>query len=346
MPTQLQFTRPYTQIIKGVAILFMLFLHVGGSDSAWLAPMVTLDDMSLTASWHPSFVLCVGIFTFMIGFGYGFCRDKNLTYALQHIWRLLRVYWVVLMVFTLPVIAITGGLSALTAHGFNYIVQNFLGVCEDWNWYSWFVYLFIFAMAVMPFVGRLIDRRPVPMAIASIVFFYVCEAVIHQFVPCWDTNHWVHALFACCELMPTIILGYLFCRKGWFIRISLPRHWLVAVAALLLIVLTFTLHSHWGSIMGFSLYFFYAPMVIFAILAIFNLYELPLLRRCLTALGDASVWMWFLHSLFFLPGTRHFYQPLISWSGNIWLAILSAIIITYLAARILMCLESNLISKK
>lgn len=344
--TQLQFTRPYTQIIKGIAILFMLILHVGGSGSAWLVPMVPMDDMPLTASWHPSFVLCVGIFTFMVGFGYGFCRDKNLAYALRHIWRLLRVYWAVLLLFTLPVLAAGSGLGAITGLGIQGIIQNLLGVSEDWNWYSWFVSLFIFAMAVMPIVGRLIDRRPVPMTIAAIIFFYACEVLIHQFVPSWNTNPWINALLFCCELMPTVILGYLFSRKGWFTRISLPRHPLVPAGALLLIMLAFALHSHWPRVMGFSLYFVYAPMVILGVLAIFNLFELPLLRRCLTALGDASVWMWFLHSLFFLPGTRHFYQPLISWSGNIWLAILSAIIITYLAARILMCLESNLISKK
>lgn len=42
--TNLQFTRDYTQIIKGIAIFFMMILHVGGSGATYDVPIRTMAE--------------------------------------------------------------------------------------------------------------------------------------------------------------------------------------------------------------------------------------------------------------------------------------------------------------
>lgn len=104
----MEFTRDYTQIIKGIAILFMMILHVGGTSHGWLTPMVTMEDLPIISTIHPSFKLCVGIYTFLIGYGYAFAKVKNWRYSLKHSWSLLKVFWLILLVITIPVGLILG----------------------------------------------------------------------------------------------------------------------------------------------------------------------------------------------------------------------------------------------
>lgn len=40
----LQFSRDHTQIIKGIAILFMIILHVGGSGATYDVPIRTMAE--------------------------------------------------------------------------------------------------------------------------------------------------------------------------------------------------------------------------------------------------------------------------------------------------------------
>ena len=105
----LQFTRDHTQVIKGVAILFMMILHVGGSGATYDVPMRTMADYPVLGFLHPSFKLCVGIFTFMIGYGYAFAKVKDWHYSIKHIWALLKVFWLILLVITVPSILLSGG---------------------------------------------------------------------------------------------------------------------------------------------------------------------------------------------------------------------------------------------
>lgn len=105
----LQFTRDYTQIIKGIAILFMMILHVGGSGATYDVPVRTMDAYPVLGFLHPSFKLCVGIFTFMIGYGYAFAKKKDWRYSVKHVWALLKVFWLILLGITVPSICLSGG---------------------------------------------------------------------------------------------------------------------------------------------------------------------------------------------------------------------------------------------
>jgi hypothetical protein len=92
-----------TAIIKGVAIIFMIFLHVFGG-AGWYERCYDLPQNQNEYLIHfmGSLQICVGIFAFMIGYGYAFCRLKNFMYSVRHIKHLLVVYWSVLFCMALP----------------------------------------------------------------------------------------------------------------------------------------------------------------------------------------------------------------------------------------------------
>ena len=131
--TNLQFTRDYTHIIKGIAILFMIILHVGGSGATYDVPMRTMSEYPVLSFVHPSFKLCVGIFTFMIGYGYAFAKVKDWRYSVKHVWSLLKVFWLILLVITVPSIWTVGGGNSLRENGIEDFIQNLFGVSESLN---------------------------------------------------------------------------------------------------------------------------------------------------------------------------------------------------------------------
>ena len=322
----LQFGKDKTAIIKGIAIVFMIILHCG-APSYFMIEIPALHNQWVM-HFMESFKICVGIFTFMVGYGYAFAKKKDWRYSFLHIKKLLIPFWVILFVFTLPFCFREVTLSQW--------LLNMFGVNSHFNWFSWFVAFFIYAMIVLPFMSKLIDHWPMIASAGLIILTYGVEALIHQLVPDFSENDWTQRLFDCMICSPGMIFGYLFAKEQWFLKICVPHHWLSVVAALLLAVLVFVARMSIGDVLGFNLDFFYAPLIIFSVLVIFNVLHLPFLNSILTKLGEASVYMWFFHALFFQSATRHVYQPFILFSNSLLIIIVWTIVITFSVSFILL----------
>jgi hypothetical protein len=303
----LTFGKDKTAIIKGIAIIFMIMLHCGVADVL---------------------KLCVGIFTFMVGYGYAFAKNKDWRYSLHHIKKLLIPFWTILFVFILPVLYIQGNLG-----GAKMILLNMFGINSVYNFFSWFVAFYIYCMIVMPFISRIIDKKPIAATTGFVTLAFVLEAAVHA-IPGYTDNDWTQRLFDCLLCTPCMLLGYLFAHEGWFTRIRIPKKssMLFIVFAVMLIVMVFILRSYFGSVAGFNLDFFYAPLFILSVLIVFNLYHLPVLTKVLSVLGDVSVYMWFFHALFFTDVVCGVYKPLISISDNLWVVTPWTILLTFISS--------------
>lgn len=320
----LNFDKEKTSIIKGFAIIFMIVLHAF-CGAGWYDKDLPMNHNQELISWMGVLKICVGIYTFMVGYGYAFAKRKDFSYSCHHAKNLLIIFWTILLGFALPV-----GYNQLS--GGEDLLLNMFAIKSNLCWVSWFVHFYLWAMIVMPFIGRLIDKKPILFSTICIIGVFLSEVALHQFIPGYQNNNWLQALFNCLLQTPCMILGYLFSRKHWFQRIPIPRHWLVIPIAILVILLTFCLRHKMRSIYGFNMDFFYAPMVIFCILTIFNQYRMTYFSRVMTELGDKSVYMWFFHGLFFTAATRSVYQPIILISDNLWIISIWTIIITYISS--------------
>lgn len=336
----LNFTRNHTQIIKGLALLFMMVLHAIGSGTSTASSSTFLADYPIFVFFHPSFKICVGIFAFMIGYGYAFAKVKDWHYSVKHIWSLLKVFWLILLVITIPSILAVGGGNTIAERGVEDFIQNLFGVSESLNWYSWFVALYIFCMIVLPLIHRWLDEKSTIATIGFVLAFYLMEAGIH-ILPFWNSNKWVHSLFNNCLFMPSVVLGYYFAKQQVFFRMRIPKHRFMAFVGLALIVLAFAVRACCGSLFGFNLDIIYAPISICGILIIFNTCNLPVTSKVLTEIGNLSVYMWFFHALFFMNMTSPVYQPMICVSDNLFIVTIWTIILTYIISWILKRILDN-----
>lgn len=331
--TDLQFTRDYTQIIKGFAIVFMIVLHCFGG-SGWYDADLPMNHNELLMAFMPSLKICVGIFTFMVGYGYAFSKTKDFSYSWHHIKSLLIPYWIILFGFPVPFClnSIVSGKS---------LINNAFGFQGNLSWVNWFIHFYIWSMIIMPFVGRMVNKKPYLFGSIVIVTAFVGEVALHQLVPTYKDNCYLQTLFNCLTQTPTMIIGWLFAHMRLFQKVpimelkSIGFKVLVALGIAVMMFVILFIRSKIGAIVGFNLDFFYAPLMIACILYLFNQFQMPKLSKVMVLLGNNSVYMWFFHGLFFTAAVRSVYQPFIMVSTNLWIISLWTIVLTYICSIVI-----------
>ena len=326
---QITFGKDKTAIIKGFAIVFMILLHVFGG-AGWYEGDIPMNHNDGLIRFMHSFQICVGIFVFMIGYGYAFSKKKDFSYSVKHVKQLLTAFWTILFIFAVP-----ASLETAKLGGARLLYLNMFGIDESLLWVSWFVFLYIWAMIVMPFMGRLIDRRPYLWTILLIVISFVAQFVIWYSVPNFNFRPCWHALFVCFSWTPTILLGYLFARKEWFQKITIPNHWSVPIFAIVLVFVVLWLKMVLPGIKILNFDIIYAPVIILCILVVFSQFKLKYLSKMMKELGDKSVYMWFVHALFFTAATRPVYHQFVMISNNLWIVALWTIALSYLISIVI-----------
>lgn len=328
----IEFGKDKTAIIKGFAIVFMIVLHCFGGQG-WYDTTLAMNNNEGLIHFMESLKICVGIFTFMVGYGYAFSKDKNFSYSWHHIKNLLISYWVILFGFTVPFCLNKIG-------GGEQLILNAFGIKSNLSWVNWFIHFYIWSMLIMPFVGRLIDRKPYLFGAFAIILAFVGEFSLHQFVPAYQSNCYLQTLFNCLLQTPTMIFGYIVARQKLFQRIKVisltgAKGCLQILGVLAAMLAILFVRSKVVAVAGFNFDFFYAPLMIACILYLYNAFNLKWSVRIMTALGNNSVYMWFFHGLFFTGVVRSVYQPMIMVSDNLWIISLWTISLSYICSVII-----------
>ena len=337
-----RFDKEITKIIKGFAIIFMLILHCYGRINY---------DTELSYQYYPlngfhgSFKICVGIFNFLVGYGYAFSKTKDWRYSVQHIKKLLIPYWTILFVFSVPVC-----ISTILKNDLITFIYSLIGITDGvpviYLHFSWFVHFFIYAMIVMPFISRFINKRPLIHSIIAIVATFSIGILFHEIprflsliniiVPRVADTSFPLAIFNCLMMSPLMILGYLFAHEGYYEKIDISKisdFWIAVICISTIVVIMTVLRPYTFNVNNpFNLDFFYAPIVIGAIAVFFNKFRCQYFRMVMVKIGEVSVYMWFFHALFYTQVIRSFYQPVITIFNDINLVVLWTIVLTFFAS--------------
>lgn len=301
----------------------MMLLHCYGKEHYLVdvdfshAPLSHINDV---------FKICVGIFVFMVGYGYNFSQNKDLQYSVQHIKKLLIPFWVILLVFTIPLC-----FTEFFSSGWKIILYNLVGIDSHFNYYSWFVYFFIYAMIVMPFLARFINDRPLRNTIISVIAAYLLEVAVHTIPGVLDNKPHL-ALFNCLMMTPGMVLGYYFAHENIYQKFKITSRKEGIIIGLFLIILPLIPRHYCTAIFAFQLDFIYAPLVICGVLLLANCIKIYWINYIFQKFGEVSVYMWFFHALFYTRVVSWFYQPTITIFSNLNLIVIWAIILTFLSS--------------
>ena len=329
---QITFGKEKTAIIKGFAIVFMILLHVFGG-AGWYEDDIPMNHNEELIRFMHSFQICVGIFVFMIGYGYAFSKNKDFAYSVKHVKQLLAVFWTILFIFAVPASLET--LHSAKFWGASLLYLNMFGIDETLLWVSWFVFLYIYAMMVMPFLGRLMDRSPFVWFVVLSGLLMTGQFLIWYFVVNFNFRPEWHAFFVCLSWTPTILLGYLFARKELFQKIKIPNHCSVSLLAFIIVAVTLWMKMVLPGIKILNFDIIYAPVIILCILVVFSQHKMKYISKVLEEFGDKSVYMWFIHALFFTAATRPVYHQFVMISDNLWIVAIWTIVLSYIISVVI-----------
>lgn len=217
-------------------------------------------------------------------------------------------------------------------------IQQFVfylfGIDSRLNWFSWYVYFYIYAMILLPLIVKFIDYSPILYTTALSLISFTLMAAIHFLIPDAGQSMWWKAADSCLINTPTLLLGYILARmrvfNRWLVSISIRRQAIMAMV--LASTLLIRCLSHYKGLGDWL----FATIVIYCILYFFSIYRMPGIRKLLTAFGRCSTYMWFLHSLLFVVATDYGFKQIVFWPGNVCGVVLWFIVASYVIGFVAM----------
>lgn len=302
-----------SQILRGLAIIFMITLHN--------------DTLS-------EFKICVPIFTFLVGYGYAFAKEKNLRHGLKRSWHLLSHFWLILLGLFLPVAIWKGGYEPTIGN----VLLNMFGLESNLNWYSWYIYFYIFAMLIMIPASRLIKRLKLYGVACMLLISAIGTLALHS-IPGWSENVWTQAAFDCFLCSPVMYTAFYLAEGGAITHLKIKHNLKNAVMALLVAVGIFFLRG-----LPFATFLDFATVPVFAtaVVIIFNIVNWQPLHRLFVALGKESMNMWFYHAIFATSCTAIVFAPLLSWTTPKAFHVAVMIIASYIASRCISAVQQKI----
>lgn len=266
----------------------------------------------------------VPLFSFLVGYGYAFAKDKSLKHSWQRIWHLLKDYWFVIFAICLP----TALLTYPYPIDFKELPLCLFGLNGRLNFYAWYIYFYIFSMILLPAVYRLVNKQNV---LPCLLLCAACGLVtfgISQ-IAGYEKNLALASLSRCFRYFPIVLMGYWLATNSFFKHIKVSRNpSIVALCCILLVALYLFRGSEYVRIFDFI----WAPIAALLISTPFTLYVLRPVRIVLTELGMKSMNIWFLHALFFTHTTKALFAPLVNWIDWKPAFVISILILSYLMA--------------
>lgn len=319
------FTRDDTAVLKGVAILMMLWLHLF-HDAAWYSLSTTLVSVlgKPLVAWVSNATNPVYFFTFLSGYGLYLSYKKGKSDNFLRVKKLYFHYWFYTIVFVL-----IGFLLAKPGYpgGLVTILFNVTGWKTTYNGTIWFLFpycLLALSSKRLFFFAEKCKYYGILIAIGCI--YIVCLSVLHFWGEYLIAHQWAYMPEHYFELLCPFMLGY-FCAK--YVNVSVWRRklgtgWKVAF----LLVLSMGIMMFATSVLSVVLY----PLYVSMFCLLFSIMKKPRwLSVFLKNMGETSTSIWFLHAYFcwyFIPEYIYYFKYPV-------LIFLILVVVSYATARLL-----------
>lgn len=288
-------TREQTTILKGVAILMMLFLHLfnGSNLSAVCEPLIFVGGTPLV---HIINRACnpVGIFLMLSGYGlsYTYYRGKLSVNGQER--RLLKLYihyWLILLIFVS-----IGFFVKPSRYPGNLldIIMNFTSLSSSYNSETWFLFPYALLSLTSIWIFKCIDKLgSVKSIMVSWILYMVSCYVISRYIAVNKSyTEWYTYILTYFNVLFSFVIGAVFHRQVEKGKSSMPflhSHKMVTIIILLLLIVINCFISS-----AATAYIFEFSYIFLLLHLSFN----GIVKRFLMAMGKQSMVIWLTHSFF------------------------------------------------
>lgn len=306
-----------SDLLKGIAILMMLTHHFWNPTLQPIPATINVYGhifISPEALLSAFCKVCVSLFAFLSGWVAYLQSDKLISYGyiFKKIKTFLFEYWIIAIFFLiigyyLNIKLPTFNIFIANIFGFEVGVQEIMG-CDYINvtmaWYVRFYMSLLLTFPILMFFLKKLSRYNGAISLCLIIIFMALIRILCSYIDCYIVKKVIALYF---EWTPSVIVGYYCCQYKWLDYIYNKLNFSVALLVLIGIVAMRSIIR-----LPYSLNVDYLYVIFIVVVTI--KYTPRIIIRYMQQLGTISMFIWYIHSIFFIP-TRPL-SNLITFAGN------------------------------
>ena len=324
----MELTKKQISITKGIAILFMLLLHLFCTRdyNGLFTPLIMFNTIPLVYYFGLFGECCVAMYSFCSGYGL-MCTYKNnpVEYDKKNKLRILKLYinfWIILLIFVV-FLGYSTGKSNIYPGNLKTFILNFTAISTSYNGAWWYLTTYILLVLISKPIHKLVQKyNNILLAIVSFIVYFICYVEQVKF-PIVFTNpllSWmVIQISALGSNIFPFIMGSIFADKEIFSYIYSKFNNIKFKNILCLLGIFSMLIFH-----GIVETAFVATFIGIVFIILFNLINIPnFLNNILYYLSKHSTNLWLIHMFFYIVYFRNLvFMPKYPVLIFIWLLIL------------------------
>lgn len=328
------FTKDDTKVIKGIAIILMMYHHLFAFPDRIAEQVIYFSMFDLNGNEIAYYIgefgkICVTLFAFLGGYGtYLSCKNKNITTSIKNkVVNLYVVYWKVFFVF-IPICMLFG--VARVKKDIATFLWNLSGVNISYNGEWWFFTPYILLLCLYPLINRFLERRNSELftdllgviLVNSIIVYVVPEMLEMSVMNSWGTSVLGIAFKKMLDLLPAFMFGCLFAKYDLLSKIKQRsiNNFVYWILSFLVIVCVFYARRKIGA----EYDFIYAAIFVCASITTLQTPVGKIFYKLFSLIGKESTLIWLIHSFYcYHLCQKIVYMPRYSILIVIWLLLLS-----------------------
>ena len=324
----MEFNKNQINITKGVAILFMLLLHLFCTKEYidLFKPLIIIGDTPFIYYLALFGDCCVPIYCFCSGYGLliGYKNNKE-TYMKKNLIRILKLYinyWIVLIIFVLGLGFIMNK-SNIYLGDLKTFILTFTAIDPAYNGAWWFVTIYIILVLLSPIINKIVTKYNSYTILSISLIIYLVGYVQRIKVPIVFNNEVLDLIIRQLALFGTsqlpYVAGAIFAEHKIYSKLyNIFKH--IKLKNILCISLIIAMVIGHGFVQTLAV----APFTGIAFICLFNLIDKPrVINDLLSYLSRHSTNMWLTHMFFYMIYFKDLvYAPKYPVLIFIWLIVL------------------------
>ena len=310
------FTKNNTKILKGVAIILMLYHHLFAFPNRILInrtikyiPLINFGIFNSAYILGMFGKICVSIFIFLSGYGlYESFKTKKCYYntILNKIKNLYIKYWkIFFVVIPISIILKTDGIVINVKELFNNLTAFKISYCGEWGFISFYVILLL----LFPILKKIIDKYNFKL-ITYFTLITLLNVVVFVIRSDWIINFYSSIIkdnYQAFEYLPTFLMGIISSKFNIlnYIKNIKDRLYIYNILCIFLMLFIIYMRILFGIVIDFVLTFVFILIITYLLNN-----ENSLINKTLIKLGNESMNIWLIHSFFCYKWCQEFiYYP-------------------------------------
>ena len=176
----MELTKKQVSITKGVAILFMLLLHLFCTKDyqGLFTPLIIIKGVPLVYYLALFGDCCVAIYCFCSGYGLMCtCKNNPDEYNKRNAKRILKLYinfWIIILLFVVLLGYLTGN-SATYPGNIKTFLLNVTAISVSYNGAWWFLTTYIILVVLSKFINKVVQKyNNILITLIVFVIYFIC----------------------------------------------------------------------------------------------------------------------------------------------------------------------------